>query len=313
MFWMAIVTVILIILGVIVVVMGKQKSETVFADYCQKIEGITATYVFKEMGTLWNVALIVDKPQNKSCVIFKCNVPPTLPPQKYFIDNFSPEYGAWYEHSFFEDGDYKKNNVLTFRGLAVDSYNKTIALFDSFYNYKLISFEDVVKIELVEHKKQVSKSISSTTTSTNRGSQIGGAVLGGVVFGGIGALIGGLSGSKTSKGSITTEINEETIYEFRLIVNDLNNPAYCKLFHKLGDALKVEGVFEKIIKETNENTTLPSEQKFISENNTLPTGKESAKSNHIGVADELIKLTQLKNNGDISGEEYEKLKASLIG
>ena len=60
MFWMAIVTVILIILGVIVVVMGKQKSETVFADYCQKIEGITATYVFKEMGTLWNVALIVE-------------------------------------------------------------------------------------------------------------------------------------------------------------------------------------------------------------------------------------------------------------
>ena len=58
-------------------------------------------------------------------------------------------------------------------------------------NIKIRNIKDITKCEFLEDSKIIQ--------TTNRGSQIAGAIIGGVAFGPIGALVGGVTGKKTSK------------------------------------------------------------------------------------------------------------------
>ncbi len=79
------------------------------------------------------------------------------------------------------------------------------------YNYVegIYPFKDILETRIVEN--------DTTITKTSRTSQIGGAVLGGLLVGNVGAVIGGLSGSKTSENMVDK-------LELIIIVNSFNNP-----------------------------------------------------------------------------------------
>jgi len=188
--------------------------------------------------------------------------------------------------------------------LSIDETNKQISFVAlNSYKDKVYSYRDILKSEILTDGISV--------TSTNRGSQIGGALLGGLLAGGVGALIGGLSGSTTSQEKVKK-------IELNVVVNDTANP-----IHKIAF---LDSEFSAYAKDTQEykdgyNTAYHCHQLIgvlirqadeeDKRKETL-TGSNSSQSN-VSVADELRKLVQLKDEGIISGDEFEAQKKKLIG
>lgn len=190
--------------------------------------------------------------------------------------------------------------------LSIDETNKQISFVSlSSYQDRVYSYHDILRSEILTDGISV--------TSTNRGSQLGGALLGSLLAGGVGALIGGLSGSTTSQEKVKK-------IELNVIVNDTANP-----IHKIAF---LESEFSAYAKDTQEykdgyNTAYhchqligvlirqADEEDKRTENSTS-SNSNSSQSN-MSVADELRKLAQLKDEGIISGEEFEAQKKKLIG
>jgi hypothetical protein len=76
---------------------------------------------------------------------------------------------------------------------------------------------DLVSVELLKD--------GASITSTNRGSQLAGAAIGGLALGGVGLLLGGLSGSKTSRNTIQS-------IAIKVIVDDRAAPVHVIEFLK---------------------------------------------------------------------------------
>lgn len=92
--------------------------------------------------------------------------------------------------------------------ISIDDLTNRLCIIDS--EVRVFPSRDVLELELVVDEVQL--------TQTSRGSQIGGVVVGGVLAGGVGAVIGGLSGQKT-----TSNDKVKKVY-LKLIVNDAKRP-----------------------------------------------------------------------------------------
>ncbi|WDQ30457.1 hypothetical protein PTQ21_18640 [Paenibacillus marchantiae] len=92
--------------------------------------------------------------------------------------------------------------------IAIDDQSNKLCIIDS--EIRVFSSSDILELELVEDDVQL--------TRTTRGSQVGGAIVGSVLAGGVGAVIGGLSGQKT-----TSNDKVKRVY-LKLMVNDIKRP-----------------------------------------------------------------------------------------
>ncbi|MCM3110047.1 hypothetical protein [Lederbergia lenta] len=109
---------------------------------------------------------------------------------------------------------------------------------DSLDIVRMVNFNDVIEVKVNKN--------SSTITRSSRGSQIGSAMIGSIVAGGIGAIIGGLSGSKTSKESIRK-------LSLEIVINDLKKPSFEVSFYDSEVELKVNGdEYNRITDEMNQ-------------------------------------------------------------
>ena len=87
---------------------------------------------------------------------------------------------------------------------------------------RVIPFRDLLACEILED--------GAAITKTSRGSQVVGAAVGGLLLGGMGALIGGLSGSTTTRQTVSSVL-------LRLTVNDTAQPIHeVYFFGGSGDA-----------------------------------------------------------------------------
>jgi hypothetical protein len=139
----------------------------------------------------------------------------------------------------------KGNNKIFFnkentKAIAIDELNKKIYIYSLHDKTNCYDFNDIIQSELIIDDQ--------TVTSSNRGSQIVGMAIGGMLAGGIGALIGGLSGGKTTKQEIKN-------IELKLTINDMNNPNFRINFlsplTKVGwskDSVRVKNAFSEIEK-----------------------------------------------------------------
>lgn len=96
----------------------------------------------------------------------------------------------------FSNKKYNKTSI------SINEQDKKIF----FNNGKILNFSDILDCELLEDD------ISITKTSA-----LGKAVAGGVLFGGIGALVGGITGKKTTKGVCNK-------LDIKITINDLKKP-----------------------------------------------------------------------------------------
>lgn len=102
-------------------------------------------------------------------------------------------------------------------GLAVDdSARKLCLIFGN--NLRVIGFPDLIESEVVVDGHSVTK--------TSRASQFVGTAVGAVLAGGVGAIIGGLSGSKSTK----EKVNGVSL---KLIVNDTKDPIHVIDFFEM--------------------------------------------------------------------------------
>jgi len=102
--------------------------------------------------------------------------------------------------------------------IAIDRINKKICLLKhcgTEIKSKIVSYRDLLSAEVLVDGTEVVK--------TSRGSQLGGAILGGIIDGGVGAIIGGLSGSKTS-------IKKVNSIRLQIVINDSSEPIHLVNF-----------------------------------------------------------------------------------
>ncbi len=217
-------------------------------------------------------------------------------------------------HSFLSDLDdftatkrYIGNNAQT--GVAIDEKQKKIVLLNNYTSgvkTRMLSYHDILSSEIFVD--------GQTITSTARGSQLGGALLGGLLFGGVGAIIGGLSGKKKSLEKVTS-------VDLRITVNDTNNPLHdvnfmsvineidkTSLTYKdaIEDARYWHGLFAVIINSADQ------EDKIIENENITQEPTSINNINPTIIADEILKLSNLRDKGIITDEDFSRQKTKLL-
>jgi hypothetical protein len=165
----------------------------------------------------------------------------------------------------------------------------------------MITYRDLLSSEVFED--------NVTITKTARGSQLGGALIGGLALGGVGAIIGGLSGNKTSSDKVNR-------IDLRITVNRTGSPVHDINF------MNVEGkkngiIYKTAMKQTRhwhgllgvlikraDTEDIAQEGELVVENPKL-LQKGS-------VADELTKLAELQKLGLLTEDEFMVQKAKLL-
>ena len=192
-------------------------------------------------------------------------------------------------------------------GIAIDNKKNKFCILknnDGNINTTIYTYKDLLESEILED--------GQGTTKTSRGSQIGGVLIGGLVLGGVGAIIGGLSGKKT-------HIDKVNSIDLKVIVNDTNSPMIILNFFKSKDGEeKSTPTYKSNIREIREWNSLLSvlikkADEDDSKNNIIEEEIKSADNQLISVADEIIKLKALKEEGIITEEEFQKQKDSVLG
>ncbi|NQV18794.1 MAG: SHOCT domain-containing protein [Armatimonadetes bacterium] len=189
-------------------------------------------------------------------------------------------------------------------GLAIDEFRKEICIIkknSGNFTLDTIPYHDLLSSEIFEDGK--------TITRTSRTSQLGGALFGGLALGGVGAIIGGLSGRKTST-------NQVTKIDLRLTINRTNAPVHdinLMNFEGTGSELLYlgaiqkarhwQGLLEVIIRRTDEEDKLKESKAFQKVINSVDNNS---------VADELKKLADLKKQGIITEEEFDSQKEKIL-
>lgn len=111
-------------------------------------------------------------------------------------------------------------------GILLDAQHGQFMVFeDHGKRHSILPYAGLMQCEIVEDGHAVS------VMSTNRGSQLLGAAVGGLAFGGVGAVVGALTGRKTSQGSamlselaLRLTVEDEITPTFRVVLFSVNKP-----------------------------------------------------------------------------------------
>lgn len=202
-------------------------------------------------------------------------------------------------------------------GIAVDEVRKKICLIKLIQKTPWIkktpwNQEWIVDLDMITYQDIISSEIyedSNTITRTSRTSQLGGMLVGGLALGGGGALIGGLTGKKSS----SDKINK---IDLRIAVNRTSNPFHDiefmsapvkknGLFYNkaIKQARHWHGLLGVIIKQADAENVEKSKE--MDNKNLQSTQKGS-------VSEELLKLADLQKQGLITDGEFQSFKTKLL-
>lgn len=199
---------------------------------------------------------------------------------------------------------------------AIDEINEKIALVaDSLsHNGKIaivktvnqvINFHDIIGVELIEDGNIVSKKSITRT--------IGGAIVGGVLGGGVGTIVGGLSGNSTQKSKISS-------LSVKILLRSIDKPSLLiKCFDSLTmtiehkASIETENYIYKICKKNAEDIKdLVSVIIDKNDNKTENKSIENAPKHSNSIADEILKLNELKEKGILTEEEFNLQKNKIL-
>jgi hypothetical protein len=188
-----------------------------------------------------------------------------------------------------------KKSVLF--GVDIVDYNTNPFVFLGVYS-------DIVSVVIHEDENIIQN------TTTSRTSQITGAAVGGLLFGAAGAVVGGLSGNNT-----TTSKKEVKKISIKIIVNNTENPVFEINIANNDTPMNTTGyLYKQYSQEAYEWFGLIKaliHKSDIEANNKANNNNVSEKK-HISIADELLKLSELKDKGILTNEEFEKQKQKIL-
>lgn len=206
----------------------------------------------------------------------------------------------------FVSSNYIMSDAKGRYGLVVDEQRKEIVFISGSKDYPMktaISYRDILSSEIVED--------GQTVTKTSRTSQLGGALLGGLTFGIAGAVVGGLSGSKTSAEKVSK-------IELVVTVNSVRDPLRRITLLDAGIGLsKSHHLYKQAIDEANMwhgriNVVIKQadqeDERKLREDTTknLPSIPSSS------VADEIMKLSILHEKKLLTDDEFSAQKQKLL-
>ena len=242
---------------------------------------------------------------------FEKSIKQEFPQAKIYISYYSPNDGNFLriaKPKDIKEAENKTNYDTSF--LVVDFEQKQIAIGlqkarrnppEDPYRVS-VAFSDIVKVEIVRDGTQIA--------TTNRGNQLIGTAVGAVALGGVGAVIGGLSASKTT-------LNGAKRIAIRITVDNIKKPIHEVTFYTSKDkrgGKQGEKLFDKAVQKATEfGAYLDSairesekEQEKQHENNQ-PENNQS-----VDVSEQISRLWQLKQEGALTQEEFDKQKAKLL-
>lgn len=139
-------------------------------------------------------------------------------------------------------------------------------------------------------------------------SQLGGTLIGGLALGGVGAIIGGLSGSKK-------QINTIKKIDLKLTVNNMKSPfIIINFFINTNGVKKTDSDYVKYYQDAQKwysLVTILIKRADDIDNNKIISKKTPA-IDKISIADEIIKLKDLKDKGILTEEEFDSQKTKLL-
>ena len=184
---------------------------------------------------------------------------------------------------------------------AIDEINEKVALITELFK-RVVSFSDIIGVELIEDGNTVLKKSATRT--------IGGAIVGGALAGGAGTIVGGLSGNSKQKNKVSS-------VSVKILLRNLENPTLtidcfnARTMTAEGKSIETEGKSESHIYKTCKRDAerirdLVSVIIDRVDNNakTEIVANENIENKSNSVADELIKLNELKEKGILTEEEF---------
>jgi len=189
-------------------------------------------------------------------------------------------------------------------GLAVDEKQKKVVLMNNGaagVALKTITYRDILSSEIFVD--------GETVTKTARGSQLGGALIGGLSLGGVGAIIGGLSGKTRSYENVKR-------VDLRITVNDTKKPLHDINFMDV-EGKKDDFVYKSAMEKARHwhglvAVLIRRADDEDARQEGVKTSTDAASNNQISLADELSKLSALRDVGVLSEEEFLIQKKKLL-
>ncbi len=166
--------------------------------------------------------------------------------------------------------------------IHIDENNKAFKI-----GKNIFAYDNLLSFELLEDGQSVTKG------------GLGNAVVGGLLFGGVGAIVGGVTGSKKSKGicnSMKLRVSLKNAHKDIMYINFISVETKTNSFlykDAQKQAQKCITALETII-DTNQS-------------NRINQGTQSH-----SVADEILKFKQLLDQGIITQEEFDTKKKQLL-
>ncbi len=190
-------------------------------------------------------------------------------------------------------------------GVAYDENQKKICLIRKVgtdFLQRVFDYKDILSVEILED--------GNSNIKTDRGSQVGGALIGGLALGTVGLVVG----SMTCKKKLIDNVER---IDLQIIVNDLKHPRYIVNFleiesekssstykSSLNLAREWYAILEVFIKLSDQD----DKKNEISKNPRI----ENHNQNSFSIADEIEKLTKLRDNGVLTEIEFNNQKEILL-
>lgn len=193
--------------------------------------------------------------------------------------------------------------------ILLDEVNKKVCIIYSKLQDKIIlDYKDILESEIIED--------GNTITKTSRSSQIGGALLGGVLLGGVGAIIGGLSGEKsTDKEIVRVDLKivinntKMPVHVINFLIDESVDPMNGKPFGIKKESTKYKDTISKV-NHWHSLISVLIRQADDADKKTQEEKSNQTSSNSL--IDELKKLSDLFKDGVITEREYTELKETLL-
>lgn len=189
----------------------------------------------------------------------------------------------------------------------MDDYFKVLVIISPLISSeKILNYSDIVNVTYEEDGNTLfSKSMKRT---------IGGAIVGDILMGGAGAIVGGLSGD-TSQNKKVQSMNIKILVR-STITPSVNLPINLmdETFNtrdkksketystRIKEANEIKDLISVIIDSSNQQSSIPA----------TSTQKIEEPKQKTSIADELVKLAQLKDAGILSEEEFQEQKKKIL-
>lgn len=187
--------------------------------------------------------------------------------------------------------------------IAIDDGNRCIAFKEVTGKIHVYPYAAILSCEIIEDGE----------TAYRKSSSIGRAIVGGVIAGGVGAIIGGFSGKERE--------NKEIKYlDLRIVLKDTNNSSFkVRFFDSWEDTYKtkksvrisdpVDG--HKLQKATEQLKYWKDLLEIIIDK--IDNEKDALPTKQYSISEELVKLSNLKESGILTEEEFQQQKKKILG